>query len=90
MFKLFSIRMFVAAMLLGGTLFAQQYQGRDHTVFHPATAAPAKHATTAQGTTPSGARASDSGKRRDATYSSSATPHTPQPPEPPQSSPRTK
>jgi hypothetical protein len=87
MFKLFSVRMFVAAMLLGGTLFAQHYQGRDHTVFHPAAPAPAKHATTAPGTTPSGARTSDSAKRHDVTYSSSTTPHTPQPP---QSSPRPK
>lgn len=87
MFKLFSVRMFVAAMLSGGTLFAQQYQGHDHTVFHPAAAAPAKHVTTAQGATASGARTSDSGRRHDLTYSSSITPHTPPPP---QSSPHTK
>jgi hypothetical protein len=87
MFKLFSVRMLVAAMLLGGTLFAQHYQGRDHTVFHPAAPAPAKHATTAPAAPPLGARTPDSGRRHDVTYSSASTPHTPQPP---QTSPRTK
>jgi cytoskeletal protein RodZ len=81
MFKLFSLRMFLAAMLLGGTLFAQHYQGRDHTVFHPAAPPPAKHPTAAPAATPSGTRASDTSRRHEATYSSSTATHTAQPPQ---------
>jgi len=88
MFKLFLPRTFLAAMLLGGTLFAQHSQGRDHTVFHPAAPVPAKHANTATAATASSARISDTGKRHDAAYSSSSPSHTLA--QAPQSSPRAK
>jgi hypothetical protein len=43
-------RQLAVVMLFCGTLFAQQYQGHDHTVFHrvtPAPAASSKHTPTA-------------------------------------------
>ena len=57
MFKLGQVRQFVVAIAFGGTLFAQHYQGRDHTVFHRPAPAPApapvlnKHASATQATT---------------------------------------
>jgi len=77
MFKTCHLRHFLLliSLLFSAALFAQQYQGRDHTVFHPRTPPPAKHSSnpTAAGTT--GAHATDSTARHhEATTSSNSHP----------------
>ena len=42
----FPIHLLLTVTVLTGALFAQRYQGRDHTIFH-APAPPAKHASAA-------------------------------------------
>ncbi len=78
MSKQYSVCLLLLTTLLSGTLFAQRYQGRDHTVFH-APAPPAKHAATQNAGAP-GTRSTDPNRRREVTFSGSSAPRTAPPP----------
>jgi len=81
MFKLGRIRhlAFASALLSCGSLFAQRYQGRDHTVFHPPASPPAKHSSNQTGANASSARAADSTRHHEVTFATPSNSHTAQP-----------
>jgi hypothetical protein len=68
MLKQYSVRLLMFA-LLSGTLFAQRYQGRDHTVFHAPASPPAKHSSNQAAANASNVRTSDATRHRDVTFS---------------------
>jgi hypothetical protein len=76
-----------ALLLAGGALYAQHYQGRDHTVFHPPARTTTKRSSPAGTTGASAAHPTESAShRRDATYNVPGNSH---PAQPPQIPPRT-
>ncbi len=66
-------------VLTCGSLFAQHYQGRDHTVFHPPASPPAKHSSNLASANASSARAADATRHHDVKFSSPSVSHTAQP-----------
>jgi len=70
-----------AILLSGGALFAQHYQGRDHTVFHRPAPPPARHASNATTATTASTHTADATRRHEGTFSGSSTTHNPQPPQ---------
>jgi hypothetical protein len=70
------IRFLLAVTVLAGTLFAQRYQGRDHTIFHAPAAPPAKHAPSAAAANASAvAHPADATRRHDVNFGTSPASH---------------
>jgi hypothetical protein len=83
MFKPDHLRRFLFAIVLlwGAALFAQHYQGRDHTVFHRPAPPPAKHASTATAASAPASRPSDATRRREPAFSGPSSSRSPQAPQ---------